>query len=260
MRRLPIPINEHREAILIVESSAALLEILTKIPAGIDYFYMPPAPQWVPDVTLKKAHQNNEFFLSIVGLNNVSSKVLQSLRIKLLFKPIYEPSLDIHGTVESINATYDADKSEIAIQQLDPGEKIYVAIFLSGREAEHFTEPKVIVSDRLLSRSMRAIGFMRRRPREFLLMAAALLALVAAVFFVLFLVYNNSQLNPKVRAVDQAMQGYVGCVPTAYSQSKINDALLAKSMFGEKFLLSINHVKTREQLFKKKYVVICKAH
>jgi len=245
---------------LIVESFAALLEIVTKVPAGIDYFYMPPMSQWVPNVTLKKAHQSENFLLAIVGINNVSSKVLQSIRVKLPFPPKYDPAFEIHGLAESVRAKYEQGKSEVAIAQLDPGERIYVAVFLSSSEAEHFSEPIVIVTDRLLSRGMRAIGFLRRKPKDVLFMVGALLLPPLAIFVTLFLLYSGSRLNPKVRAVDQAMQGYVSCVPTAYEHAKVTDALLAKSMFGENFLLSINHVSSREQLFKKKYVVICKAH
>jgi hypothetical protein len=52
-----------------LDSISALLEIGEKAPPAIDYFYMPPHPQWVPDVALKKAHQNQEFLLSVVGLH-----------------------------------------------------------------------------------------------------------------------------------------------------------------------------------------------
>jgi hypothetical protein len=245
-----------------LEWVSLLIGIVSKFPAGIDYFYMSPAQQWIPDSALKKTHQSENFLLAIVGLNNVSSKVLRSFRIKFPFPLRYDPVIDVRGSFESVNARYIPDRHEMSIQQLDPGEGLYVLIFLSRSEAENFDEPKVIVADRLLSRGMRAIGVLKRKPKEALLMMvlfAAMMASLVAAGAVGYMAYLNSSLNPKYKAVQQAIRGSVGCFPTAYERSKVTDALLLKNMFGEKFLLHINHVSNREQLLKKKYVVICLA-
>jgi hypothetical protein len=240
-----------------LENVAALFEIGEKAPPAIDYFYMPPHPQWVPDVALKKAHQNQEFWLAVVGINNLSSKVLPALRVKLPFAPQYEPTTDMPSSSVTQAPKYDSQIHEIQAPKLDPGDQIYIAVFLSKSEAQRFSEPQVIIHDRLLSRGMRAVGFFKKRPKEALLFAVPLIITAAAIAFAGYAIYQTSSLNPKVRAVNQATEGYSGCVPTAYEKARVNESLLAKHRLGEPLLLNLNHVVTRKDLFDKDYVVIC---
>lgn len=240
-----------------LENVAALLEIGEKAPPAIDYFYMPPHPQWVPDIALKKAHQNQEFWLAVIGLNNLSSKVLPSLRIKFPFAPQYEPTIDMPGATADRAPKYDVQSHEVLVPKIDPGDQIYVAVFLSSSEAKRFTEPQVIIHDRLLSRGMRAVGLFKRRPKEVMIFAVPLLITASLAAFAGYLIYQNSSLNPKVKAVSEATEGYSGCVPTAYEKAKVNESLLSKHRLGESLLLNLNHVVTRKDLFDKDYVVIC---
>lgn len=244
-----------------LDSISALLEIGEKAPPAIDYFYMPPHPQWVPDVALKKAHQNQEFLLSVVGLNNLSSKVLSSIRVKLPFAPLYEPVVEISGASAGIAAHYDAQIHEVQIQKLDPGEKVYVAIFLSSPEYKRFSEPQVIVADRLLSRGMRAVGYFKKQPKEVLFFVVPLLLAVGALAYVGNAVYEVSPFNPKTKALNEATASFSGsgCVPMAYEKSQVNESLLARHMLGEPFLFQLNKVVTRKDLFDKDYVVICES-
>jgi hypothetical protein len=239
-----------------LDTISAALEIGEKAPPAIDYFYMPPQPQWVPDVALKKAHQNREFWLSVVGINNLSSKVLPPIRVKLPFAPQYEPVAD-YPSVATVEAKYDAAAHTLEVPRLDPGEKLYVAVFLSSAEAERFHEPQVIVGDRLLSRGMRTVGFFKSRPKEALLLALPLLLAVGTLAFVGYSTYQTSSFNPKVRAVEEATAGYSGCVPRAHEKSEVNETLLAKHRLSEAALLQLNHVVTRKDLLAKDYVVIC---
>nr|WP_315494224.1 hypothetical protein [uncultured Rhodoferax sp.] len=238
-----------------LETISVALDIGEKTPPAIDYFYMPPRPQWVPDLALKKAHQNRGFWLSVVGLHNLSAKVLSSIRIKLPFAPGYEPVLDSAGA--AIEAKYDIQTHELQIPRLDPGEKLYVAIFLSSPEADRFQEPRVIVGDRLLSRGMRTVGFFKSRPKEALLLVVPLLLALAALGVVGYITYQVSPFNPKVKAVEAAMAGYSGCIPSAYEKTEVNETLLAKHKLSEQSLLQLNHVVTRKDLFDKDLVVIC---
>lgn len=238
-----------------LESISALLEIGEKSPPAIDYFYMPPHPQWVPNIALKKAHQNQDFLLSVVGLHNLSSKVLPSIRVKLPFAPQYEPVVDADG----IATQYDSKIHEVQIGRLDPGEKVYVAIFLSSSESARFSEPQVIVADRLLSRGMRAVGYFKKRPKEVLLFGGLLILLLGALTFAGRAVYEISPFNPKAQALKEATASFsgAGCVPTAFEKSQVNESLLARHRLGEPFLYRLNSVVTRKDLFDKDYVVIC---
>lgn len=242
-----------------LDSISALLEIGEKAPPAIDYFYMPPHPQWVPDVALKKAHQNQDFLLSVVCLHNLSSKVLPSIRVKLPFAPLYEPFIDVSGASAGIVANYDVQIHEVQIQKLDPGEKIYVVIFLLNSECNRFNEPQVIVADRLLSRGMRAVGYFKKRPKEVLLFVVPLLLLVGALAYTGNLLYEVSPFNPKTKALNEATAGFssFGCVPTAYEKPQVNESLLTRHMLGEQFLFQLNNVVTRKDLFDKDYVIIC---
>lgn len=240
-----------------LETISVALDIGEKTPPAIDYFYMPPRPQWVPDLALKKAHQNQSFWLSVVGLHNLSAKVLSSIRIKMPFAPGYEPVVDSAGA--TVDAKYDVQAHELQIPRLDPGEKLYVAIFLSGPEADRFQEPQVIVGDRLLSRGMRTVGFFKNRPKEALLLIVPLVLAVVMLGVVGYVIYRASPFDPKVKAIEAAMAGYSGCVPRAYVKTEVNETLLAKHRLGEPFLLQLNHVVTRKDLFDKDHVVICEA-
>lgn len=239
-----------------LDTISAALEIGEKAPPAIDYFYMPPHPQWVPDVVLKKTHQNREYWLSVVGLSNLSSKVLPPIRIKLPFAPQYEPVVD-SPSAATVATKYDTQTHELQVPRLDPGEKLYVAVFLSGEEAERFQEPQVIVGDRLLSRGMRTVGFFKSRPKEALLLTVPLLLSLGMLAFVGYYTYQTSSLNPKVKAVEEATAGYSECIPRAHEKAEVNETLLAKHKLSEVALLQLNHVVTRKDLFDKDYVVIC---
>lgn len=240
-----------------LESISSLLEIGEKSPPAIDYFYMPPHQQWVPAIALKKAHQNQEFLLSLVGLHNLSSKVLPSIRIKLPFAPQYEPVVEATG----VAMQYDSKIHEVQVGRLDPGEKVYVAIFLSTSEGAGFSEPQVIVGDRLLSRGMRAVGYFKTRQKESLLFGGLLILLLGALIFAGRTAYEVSPFNPKAEALKEATASLsgAGCIPTAYEKSQVNESLLARHRLGESLLLRLNNVVTRNDLFGKEYVVICEA-
>lgn len=242
-----------------LDSISALLEIGEKAPPAIDYFYMPPHPQWVPDIALKKAHQNREFLLSVVGIHNLSSKVLSSIRVKLPFAPQYEPVVDVSGASAGISANYEPSNHVVKIARLDPGEKVYVAIFLSSTESLRFTEPQVIVGERLLSRGMRAVGYFKKRPKEVLLFGGLLAFSLGALALAGYTAYQVSPFNPKTKALNEATASLSGsgCVPTAYEKSQVNESLLARHRLGEPFLFRLNNVVTRKDLFDKEYVVIC---
>jgi hypothetical protein len=182
---------------------------------------------------------------------------LEFIRIKMPFATTYEPTLEVHGTEASVCAKYNHQTHEVTVRQLDPRDSIYVVIFLSNEEAEAFQEPTVIIENKLLSRGMRAVGYIKRRPKEILLMVLVLLTPLIAAAVLAYAVLGNTTLNPRVRAVQKAMQGYVGCVPKAYKQSEATDSILSKSMLGEAAMLQMNHVSNLQQLHHKKYVVVC---
>lgn len=242
-----------------LDKISALLDISDKAPPAIDYFYMPPHLQWVPDIAMKKAHQNQKFLLSVVGLHNLSSKVLSSIRVKLPFAPQYEPVLDVSGASAGISANYEPSNHVVQIARLDPCEMVYVAIFLSSAEGARFTEPQVIVGDRLLSRGMRAVGYFKKRPQEVGMFVGLFVFLFTAVTVAGFTAYQASPFNPKTKAIDEATANLsgAGCKPTAYEKSEVNESLLARHRLGESILFQLNNVVTRKDLFDKEYVVIC---
>jgi len=237
---------------------SAVLGIADKAPAAIDYFYMRPHPQWVPDAALKKAHQNRAFWLSVVALNNLSTKVLSPIRIKLPFNPQYEPVID-HPNAAAAGLQYDAQAHEVRVGKLDPGEDLYVAVFLSKEEADRFQEPCVIVGDRLLSRGMRTVGFFKNHPKVAMLYTGWVLLMASALAGAGYAIYTSSSFNPQVRAIEEATAGLSGCVMKAYANAQVNETLLARHMLGDEMLLQLNHVVTRKDLFGKDQVVICEA-
>ena len=236
----------------------SLFRAVDNSPQAIDYFYMPPHMQWVPKVAINKTHRDRDFLLSVVGIHNLSPKVLKSIRIILPIAPDYDPAIEVTDAGAAVSANYDAQLKEVQITKLDPGERIYVAIFLSSEESESFTEPKIIINERLLSRGMRAVGFLKKRPKEAILMTAFMSLVAFALLFAAYAIYTISPLlNPKVKAIQAATDSFHGCIPTAYEKSVVNESLLAKHMLGEQALLDFNKVVTHKDLFDKDYVVIC---
>lgn len=234
-----------------------LAQFAERAPIAIDYFYMPPHPQLVPDVALKKAYQTTGMWLSIVGLNNLSSRVLTDIRIKLNTCPQFRPVVE--GSTASVEArcSYAVEESELSIVRLDPGECLYLHVFLSTKECEVYIEPQVILKDRLLSRGMRMIGYFKRRPRQAFLEAAAYMLMFCAVCAALYIAYIVTPLNPRIAAVREATASWSGCVPTAYPQSEVNESLLARHKFGDRLLFQMNKVVERKDLLAKQLVVIC---
>jgi hypothetical protein len=239
------------------KNAAALIEIAKKTPPAIDYFYLPPSPQYVPDVALKKTHHNREFWFSVISLRNLSSKVLTNIRIKLPLLPKYDPVIGPPLAVVSGVATYLPHVHEIQIARLDPRERIYVEVFLSSVECENFTEPLVIIDDQLLSRGMRTVGFFKSRPREILVYTLPLLAIFAALFGMVYMAYEYSSFNPKTKVIRDALATGSRCVLKAYEKSAVNELLLDKHSLGEWNLLQINKVSKRQDLLKQDHVVVC---
>jgi hypothetical protein len=239
----------------------SLLELGEKAPPAIDYFFLPPRPQWVPDIALKKTHKNHAYWHACLSLHNLSSKVLPEIRIKLPFTPQFEPAIDTESSHGSGSIAYQIADGEIKFQPLDPNDRVFISFFLVGPECTQFIEPQVIVGDKLLSRGMRAAGSFKRRPWTTLLYTLPLLVAVGALASTFYVFYALSPLNPETKAVMDATERIagIGCIPKAYEKAKVNETLLARHQMGEEFLLRTNDVVDRKDLFSKEYVVICEA-
>lgn len=238
-----------------IDQISALLELGDRAPA-VNYVYFEPAPQLVPDVTLKRAHVDKTFYLAVVGLQNHSNRTLKTIVIKLPIRPQHEPAIEFSKDSKR-QATYVADGPYVEIASLDPKASIYVTIFLTEPELTAFGEPQVLIEDRLLSKAMRTAGFVRARPRMALLFGAAYATLAVSFVVLAYTIWAITPLNPKVRALEASTSGWGSCTRNAYSQEEITPLLLARHKLGEAILLEMNKVPNREFLNTKDYVVIC---
>ncbi len=243
----------------LVDTVVSLVPLLGKAPPPIAYAFVEPRYQWVPDVALKKIHSQKGFLLAWLSLTNLSSTVLKDVRIKLPFAPEYEPNVEGSSRSVAMAMAYDRSVSEFRLDKLDPDEKLFIAIHLLPDEADRFTEPQVIIGDRLLSRGMRTAGFFKRSPGEALLVTAAIGSILAAAGMAGFLLYRT--LHPDagtlaIRAAVATLQ-HQGCEFKSFPATMVNDTLLAKHELDEALLLRINQVVTRKDLLAKEQVVLC---
>lgn len=243
----------------LVDTIVSLVPLLGKAPPPIAYAFVEPRYQWVPDVALKKIHSQKGFLLAGLSLTNLSSTVLKDVRIKLPFAPEYEPNVERSSRSVAMAMAYDRSVSEFRLDKLDPDEELFIAIHLLPDEADRFTEPQVIIGDRLLSRGMRTAGFFKRSPGEALLVTAAIGSILAAAGMAGFLLYRT--LHPDagtlaIRAAVATLQ-HQGCEFKSFPASMVNDTLLAKHELDEALLLRINQVVTRKDLLAKEQVVLC---
>lgn len=240
---------------------AGLINIAEKLSLSsppIDYFYMRPQRQIVPDVVLNKRYHKQGIWLSIVVLHNLSSRVLSSIRIKIPIRTMHDPVITRSDVDDAVDANYEAQAQEVKIPHLDPGEEIIVMIFLHTQELPRFSEPKVIVDGQTLPSRMRRLAFIKKYPKYVLLMSNLYALWICILLFGAYMIFSPT--DPKVKAVQEATSSFdAGCTPRAYEKSQVNESLLERHMLGEYFLLKLNQVVTYEDLFKKDYVVICEA-
>jgi len=122
---------------------SGFFKLIGLTPHAIHYSYVPPLPQIVPDIALKKTHINRELWSSTLGVKNLSGRSFQSIRIKFFCELPYEPSLQ--SDYPSITSAWEYDKAnrEIRIKQLDPSESFYIAFFLDDQTQNKFQEPSI---------------------------------------------------------------------------------------------------------------------
>ena len=243
----------------LVDTVVSLVPLLGKAPPPIAYAFGKPRYQWVPDVALKKIHSQKGFLLAGLSLTNLSSTVLKDVRIKLPFAPEYEPNVERSSRSVALAMAYDRSVSEFRLDKLDPDEELFIAIHLLPDEADRFTEPQVIIGDRLLSRGMRTAGFFKRSPGEALLMTAAIGSILAAAGMAGFLLYRTLHPDAGTLAIQAAVATlqHQGCEFKSFPATMVNDTLLAKHELDEALLLRINQVVTRKDLLAKEQVVLC---
>lgn len=239
-----------------IDQFEALLNIGDRSPA-IGYSFSSPYPQWLPDDVLKKAHQNTDYYLSTVTIANRSHRTLQSVLVQLSLAPHHTPAIDIRNGTKS-TWTYNADKSYCEAVNLEPGASLNVAIFLKDIETDQLQEPKVLIEGKVLSKAMRTAGDLKVLPMKLALMFAASMAVsAAAVAIAAYAFYQVSPWNPKAEAIRGATSTWQTCKTTAYEQTEVTPALLARHKLSEQTLLQMNRVTSRADLAKSPIVVIC---
>ncbi len=238
-----------------IDQVSALFELGDRAPA-VNYVYIEPTPQLVPDAALKKAHINENFFLAIVGLQNHSNRTLNTIVVKLPATPKHEPSFEFSKDSKR-QATYVAEGPYVEISSLEPKASVYVTVFLTEPELTNFSEPQVLIDGKLLSKAMRTAGLVKAQPPTALLLGSSYAALAVSVAVLAYVISATSPLNPKVRALEASVSGWSSCTRSAYTQQEITPQVLARHKLGETLLLEMNKVPDRARLNMKDYVVIC---
>jgi len=235
-----------------LEVVKTMSELGEKTPA-IFYSYLQPHPQLYPAIAIKEEFKNHEYWISVGGLENLSSKVISPIRVKL------NKNLDLAPIVQAspgITASFDSMSHEILISRLDPKDHIYVFIHLTSIEAESFIEPQVIVQDRMLSRGMRVIGEAKKMPLHYLIAG-----LIIAILF--GFVYKNQndfrEYREKSEYIDKFINdnsGFIKMYPVVYKGSELNPEILARHKKGMLDLLVINKVDKIDDLYKRDKVIV----
>lgn len=237
--------------------TASLLQIGKGAPPPVYVFYMPPAPQLMPPGVVKKAYENETFRLSMTGVENLSSRVLSGIRIKLAADPAYPPQHLATDTRRPPVFSYDQGRNEIRVESLDPGEKAYFGLFYRADVSPPTGEPTVIIGDRQISRSMQLLGFAKRHPRPafsvaFSCLVTALTVITVAVFLLL-----PKYVAPDKVLLDGVAKDFGTCEMVVLDKDEASIARLESSKVGLNVLLQFNRVSSLPELLAKDKVVSC---
>ena len=138
----------------IVGGIGKLLRWRKELPTPIYYMFIRPKPQILPQEVAVNAGSKSVLWSSLIGIENMSDKVLKDIRIKIPTKILYDPIVQT-GYGMTLHAwEFDRAMNEVKVSAIDPQEAIYTTIFPIPSELKHYTKPKVIVGDQLLNNSM----------------------------------------------------------------------------------------------------------
>src|SRR6266540_2273378 len=150
---------------VIMDIIGKLLQWRKELPIAIYYSFIPPMLQILPREVLASKDMELNLWHSIVGLQNMSGKVLRDIRIKVPTKLLYSPK-----TLKSrYSSKFDPKMNEVKVSAIDPGEDFYIIFFPDPSEVEQFIKPDIIIGDQILTNSMQKYGFMKMHPRDTML-------------------------------------------------------------------------------------------
>ena len=239
----------------VLSSFSELFKLLGSNP--IHYSYIPPQPQLVPDQALKKAHVNKELWSALLGVYNMSNRAFDSLRIKLSCDLPFDPVLQSDFPNIKAKWEYDSKYREIIVKQFDPNESFHIAFFLDDHTHQTFLEPVIIIDNQKLSFRSRLMGYVKKYPTRSLIYASLLIASFLLGMNTYSLIYKHNHASPKDIAVEKALENWISCHPTAYKKDELTDEVLSRNKTSDSYLLILNKVNNKKDLYSLDYVVIC---
>lgn len=229
----------------------------------IDVNIAPPMPAPLPDEIRSKLNDCDiEWFMPIhMDVENVSSESICNVRIKFPHKMLYTPVWANRDHLRKINAHYDEEAAEIAIDRIDPGDRFYVAAFPHDDHVEHFNEKniQVLIDGKKISKLQKEAAFFVRKPLFGLAILCMFLALFGSVIFAIYV--NHPTLFSKesdLAMIERArarMGGY--CKLDVVKVNSMTAQSIAFETLPVEYLLFINGSTNKSELLSREKIVIC---
>src|SRR5215813_15026897 len=139
---------------LILANLVRVFQLRRELPLAVHYFFIPPRPYRLPNEYTVNASIEPYLWSSVLGIENMSDKVLKDIRIKIPTTLLYEPIVEAGYGMVLHPWEFDHKTSEVKITAIDPREAVYVDLFPGPENYQKFTKPRVIVDGQLVNNSM----------------------------------------------------------------------------------------------------------
>ncbi len=230
----------------------------------VHYSYIPPLSFILPkEISIGSLNQScSEVVISYVRLENFSDYVQKKIRIILNSPLIYDPVVRSDCSIDDVQYTFDKKRNEITIEKLDPQDAVSIDLYPDVFLIRGSFEPKVIINDKLLTRSMRMLGGIYKYPKMHVFM---LLALLMAFGTILFSMHNlgdgvRGAFNGDWDVLREASSRFGACSMKVVNRTKreyeFEGVLYNPNVYN--FLLRLNGVENYGDLLEKEKIVVCK--
>lgn len=234
-------------------------------PAPVNVQYESPSPNLLPSELYKKT-KTDGFFTAQLWIENLSSRVLDDVRINLTAPMSYDPIIRTSKSHGKINYSYSPETLELVVDKIDPRESVRITFFPAIGRVDDFNKPQILVEGKELSKLMETFGFYKKYPSYVKAYAVSIFAatfgVIAAIGSVGFAGYmmlqNNEYLFPNsdtvlMRQANERMEGY-GC-PQRIGTVTNDLKWQVMSTFGyPAAILKMNGVDAEEDLWKKEKI------
>ena len=243
----------------------ALLDLKKEIPDAVGYemdgpdFYPLPS-EILATLPTSTSTEIEGMIVRTLRIDNFSSKKQHNIKILFSGSWSYAPRINFMRR-SSVQVKYDifSNDKEILLHEVPPNETVFIHFF---NTKERFKIDQVLIGDNAISKTMQRLANAKRSPElvkltRFLWVFALMMAAVLLLsFYGIWKKYSDNKI------IEDASAGHLSCSSYVYDNSSFDvNALKQKyqkaGQIFQSYVLSVNKVKSFDELQLKEKVILC---